>query len=194
MCLLMQLAQVQSLDWEDPLEQEMATHSSILAWRLPLTEEPSGLVHGVTKKSDISEHKHTQRKRLRQIFCLLKLARIYSVLKGKKASCEKTCWKIIHFIDHFIDLFIFENLCKQVCVYNICVYLYTHIHMCCIYQQTHAVRGVISKQLTSAVLYEPQIRTVAGCCDTCVQYVSTEEIYRVIQHTVNNDSLWCGRW
>ena len=34
---------VQSLDQEDPLEKEMATHSSILAWRIPWTEEPSGL-------------------------------------------------------------------------------------------------------------------------------------------------------
>ena len=35
--------QVQSLGWEDPLEEEMATHSSILAWRIPWTEEPGGL-------------------------------------------------------------------------------------------------------------------------------------------------------
>ena len=35
--------QVQSLDREDPLEKEMATHSSILAWRIPLTEKPGGL-------------------------------------------------------------------------------------------------------------------------------------------------------
>ena len=34
---------VQSLDWEDPLEQGMATHSSILDWRIPWTEEPGGL-------------------------------------------------------------------------------------------------------------------------------------------------------
>ena len=34
---------VQSLDGEDPLEKEMATHSSILAWRIPWTEEPDGL-------------------------------------------------------------------------------------------------------------------------------------------------------
>ena len=34
---------VRSLDWEDPLEKEMATHSSILAWRIPWTEEPDGL-------------------------------------------------------------------------------------------------------------------------------------------------------
>ena len=38
-----QKTQVQSLDWEDPLENEMATHSSILAWRIPWTEEPGGL-------------------------------------------------------------------------------------------------------------------------------------------------------
>ena len=34
---------VQSLGWEDPLEKEMATHSSILAWRIPRMEEPGGL-------------------------------------------------------------------------------------------------------------------------------------------------------
>ena len=35
--------QVRSLGWEDPLEEEMATHSSIFAWRIPLTEDPGGL-------------------------------------------------------------------------------------------------------------------------------------------------------
>ena len=34
---------VQSLGWEDPLEESMATHSSILAWETPRTEEPGGL-------------------------------------------------------------------------------------------------------------------------------------------------------
>ena len=34
---------VQSLAWEDPLEKGMATHSSILPWRIPWTEEPGGL-------------------------------------------------------------------------------------------------------------------------------------------------------
>ena len=38
-----QEAKVQSLAWEDPLEKGMATHSSILAWRIPWTEEPGGL-------------------------------------------------------------------------------------------------------------------------------------------------------
>ena len=39
----MQETWVQFLGWEDPLEKGMATHSSILAWRIPWTEEPGGL-------------------------------------------------------------------------------------------------------------------------------------------------------
>ena len=40
---VMKETQVWSLDREDPLEKEMATHSSLLAWRIPWTEEPGGL-------------------------------------------------------------------------------------------------------------------------------------------------------
>ena len=39
----MQETWVQFLCWEDPLEKEMATHSSILTWRIPMTEEPGRL-------------------------------------------------------------------------------------------------------------------------------------------------------
>ena len=39
----MQETQVQSLGRKDPLEKEMATHSSVLVWRIPWTEEPGGL-------------------------------------------------------------------------------------------------------------------------------------------------------
>ena len=39
----MQEMRIGSLDWEDPLEEGMATHSSILAWEIPWTEEPGGL-------------------------------------------------------------------------------------------------------------------------------------------------------
>ena len=38
----MQKLWVQPLSWEDPLEKEMATHSNILAWEIPWTEEPGG--------------------------------------------------------------------------------------------------------------------------------------------------------
>ena len=41
--LAMQKTQIQSPGWEDPLEEEMATHSSILAWEISWTEEPGGL-------------------------------------------------------------------------------------------------------------------------------------------------------
>ena len=46
---------VPSLAWEDPLEEEMATHSSILAWRIPWTEEPGGLQSLELHKSDTTE-------------------------------------------------------------------------------------------------------------------------------------------
>ena len=39
----MQETQVRSLGWEDPLEKEMATHFSILAWKIQRTQEPGGL-------------------------------------------------------------------------------------------------------------------------------------------------------
>ena len=46
----MQEIWVQSLDWEDPLEEGMATHSSILAWSIPMDREDwRATVHGVTK-------------------------------------------------------------------------------------------------------------------------------------------------
>ena len=47
--------QVESLGREDPLEEGMATHSSILAWRIPWTEEPVGYSPWVLKESDMTE-------------------------------------------------------------------------------------------------------------------------------------------
>ena len=48
----LQEMQVRFLDWEDPLEEGMATHSSIRAWRIPWTEEPGGLQSTDLKESD----------------------------------------------------------------------------------------------------------------------------------------------
>ena len=50
-----QETQLQSLGWEDPLEKEMATHSSILAWKIPWTEEPGGLPSRGRVESDTTE-------------------------------------------------------------------------------------------------------------------------------------------
>ena len=47
----MQETWVRSLSWEDPLEESVATHSSILAWRIPWTEEPGGLQSVGSQKS-----------------------------------------------------------------------------------------------------------------------------------------------
>ena len=46
-----QETQIQSLGWDDPLQKEMATHSSILVWKIPWTGEPGGLQSMVPKKS-----------------------------------------------------------------------------------------------------------------------------------------------
>ena len=70
----MQETWVQSLGWEDPLEEQVGTHSCILAWEIPWTEEPAwwATVHGVIKSwTRLSKHTrvhthtqtHTQTKR-----------------------------------------------------------------------------------------------------------------------------------
>ena len=50
----MQETQVRSLGQEDPLEKEMAIHFSILAWRIPWTEEPKRLQSMESQKSDMT--------------------------------------------------------------------------------------------------------------------------------------------
>ena len=51
----MQETQIQSLGWEDPLEKGMATHSSILAWRIPWIEE-SGRVQSMGSQQQTQQH------------------------------------------------------------------------------------------------------------------------------------------
>ena len=50
----MQETQIRNLGWEDPLEKEMATHSSILAWRTSWTEEPGRLQSVGLQESDMT--------------------------------------------------------------------------------------------------------------------------------------------
>ena len=67
---------IQSLGWEDPLKEEMATHSSVLAGKIPWTEKPSGLWSMGLKESDtteVTEHTHTHihnTKGTFSIFCI----------------------------------------------------------------------------------------------------------------------------
>ena len=54
-CLPIQETQVQSLGQEDPLQKEIATHFSLLAWEIPWTEEPGGLQSlGLQKESNMT--------------------------------------------------------------------------------------------------------------------------------------------
>ena len=50
----MQETRVQFLGWEDPLEKEMATHFSILTWRIPRTEEPGRIQSMGSQESDMT--------------------------------------------------------------------------------------------------------------------------------------------
>ena len=60
-----QKMRVRSLDREDPLEKKMATHSSVLAWRIPWTEEPGGLQSMGSQRvgHDLATKKEQQHKR-----------------------------------------------------------------------------------------------------------------------------------
>ena len=49
---------VQSLGWEDPLEKEMAIHSSTIAWKIPWAEEPGRLQSMGSQESDMAEQLH----------------------------------------------------------------------------------------------------------------------------------------
>ena len=67
----MQEMQVLSLGWKDPLEKEMATHSNILAWEIPWTEEPGRLQSTGLQKSRMQLSNQTARKRNNVFFYLL---------------------------------------------------------------------------------------------------------------------------
>ena len=57
---------IQSMGWEEPLEKGMATHSSILAWRIPWTEEPGSYSPWGGKESDTAEQQTNQQTHLTQ--------------------------------------------------------------------------------------------------------------------------------
>ena len=64
---------VQSLGWEDLLEKEMATHSSILAWKIPWMEEPGGLYSPKGRKeSDMTERLYFHFQKLNEKYDLFK--------------------------------------------------------------------------------------------------------------------------
>ena len=79
---VVQETQVHPLDWEDPLEKEMATYSTILAWRIPWTEESSGRQFMSYKELDRTEQ------------LTLSHNRMYSKVS---ADMSNTNYLVIHF-------------------------------------------------------------------------------------------------
>ena len=74
----MQEMWVQSLDWEDPLEQEMATDSSTLAWEIPWTEEPGELQSTVLQESDTTQQATTQQRQSKAKHPFISCVSLYS--------------------------------------------------------------------------------------------------------------------
>ena len=103
---VLQETQVQSLNQEDPLEKEMATHFSILAWRIPWTEEPIRLLSMRLKESDTTERLSTALpsfricqetigiKGLRIVWCSSMVKLLLSNTTEKLATiCQMVCEK-----------------------------------------------------------------------------------------------------
>ena len=86
----MREAWVRSLVWEDPLEEEMATHSSILAWRIPWTEEPGGL-QSMGSQSDTTQRPSTSTHRSKK-FCLQNVNLVCKSLADPLNQIMQTSW------------------------------------------------------------------------------------------------------
>ena len=84
----MQETQVWSLGQEDPLEKGIATHSSILAWRIPGTEEPGGLRAGHDWASNTHTHTHTQRQAGVQVFIIIQFFQFFKKFAIKKKPLQ----------------------------------------------------------------------------------------------------------
>ena len=67
---MQEMQEVQSLSQEEPLEEEMAMHSSILAWRSPSREEPGGL-HGITESDTTEVTWHARNDDLSQVISIV---------------------------------------------------------------------------------------------------------------------------
>ena len=90
----MKETQVQSLGWEDPLEKETATHSSVLAWEIPLTEEPGGL-QSMGSESDTTSQLNNQNreKQIKTLKRFLKYLSIWQIFKSLISSVNKNVEK-----------------------------------------------------------------------------------------------------
>ena len=93
----MQEPQVRSLGREDPLEKEMAAHSSLLAWRIPWTEEPGGLQYMESRRVGLDLGTKQQQQIVQQLQQIVECSKS-SILRLKKWCA---CWK--HVIETTVD-------------------------------------------------------------------------------------------
>ena len=105
---------VQSLGQEDPLEKEMAIHSSTIAWKIPWTEEPGkATVHGVpksqTRLSDFTHSHGTQQRQLQRKGIL----QARSILEARSGGSQQTwlfvengegCLVLVLFLGRVVDM------------------------------------------------------------------------------------------
>ena len=90
----MQETQVRFLGWEDPLEKEMATHSSILAWKIPWTEEPSGLLSMDSQELDTTSWLNHHCHRWKLIFKMTCSLSNFPYLRKKKKNWKDRGFRI----------------------------------------------------------------------------------------------------
>ena len=94
--------EVQSLDWEIPLEEGMATHCSILVWEIPWTEEPGGLqsIGSQRDRQEVTQHTHINKEArrnevpLQRIFTLI----INQELITRRINCQSNDHDILHLL------------------------------------------------------------------------------------------------
>ena len=106
----MQETRVPSLGWEDALENGMATHSSILAWRIPQTEEPGGLQATGSPRVTRLSYEHVQRVQGISLFVFCHLdyiLKVYKVTKLEQAFGFLNFFKLI--------LFLHQNMHHWIC-------------------------------------------------------------------------------
>ena len=102
--------QVQSLDREDTLEEEMATHSSISAWKIPWTEEPARLQTLGLEREDMTGHNNNK-----QLICIIKFLGFQKFLSTYRYCSEiKVSFPFISIIEHYQSLILV-------------LYTYTHL-------------------------------------------------------------------
>ena len=121
---VVQETQVRSLGWEEPLEKEMATNSSILAWRIPWTEGPGGCSPWGHKESNMTEQLNNNSNY--HIYCLETIS-LLSKSKWKKKKKEIDVGHKLTFITLEMEEIWGKNV--KYCKSFQCKFLFWKIHL-----------------------------------------------------------------